>query len=425
MGVDVFEIAHKVSIVETIGQYIKLEPRNGKFYGLCPFHNDKRIGSFVVFPDISSEKRGWFQCYACGEKGDNIDFVKNYLGINYREAAVTISVNAGLITRDDAEVLLGRAMGTVQIQERKVKQLEKKVVLAKKQDPDHMNRVYNCFALASDSLSQETKEILLEKRKIPQSSLPKYFQFPDISRLKVFWPKFRKEMSREFGISKQADIDQMLLGVPGFYINSKNVLSFSTCSESRIGIKVFDRNGKISGIQTRAIDTADGEVRTKVEKEDRYKFLSSGFANGTKDSRGSMGCSCGYVEDVLYPLRKGRETVVAITEGRFKAEILAPSEYKVVNMHSISNWEPAGKAAREVAGVIGASRFILCYDCEQNDNVFSSASSLYEKLSPVLPTDFAVWDPAYGKGIDDVVIAGHIKEISRISAEEYFPKKAG
>ena len=94
-------------------------------------------------------------------------------------------------------------------------------------------------------------------------------------------------------------------------------------------------------------------------------------------------------------------------------------------MHSISNWEPAGKAAREVAGVIGASRFILCYDCEQNDNVFSSASSLYEKLSPVLPTDFAVWDPAYGKGIDDVVIAGHIKEISRISAEEYFPKKAG
>lgn len=362
MGVDVFEIAHKVSIVEVIGQYIKLEPRNGKFYGLCPFHNDKRLGSFIVFPDVSSEKRGWFQCYACGKKGDNIDFVKNYLGVNYREAAVSIGVNAGLITRNDAEVLLGKAIGSVNIQERKVKQLEKKVVLAKKQDSDHLNRVYNCFAQAAGSLPRETTEVLLEKRRIPQSSLPKYFQFPDISRLKTFWPKFRKEMSREFGIPEQSDIDQMLLGVPGFYLNSRSVLSFTTSSELRIGIKVFDRNGKISGIQTRAIDTADGEVHTKEEKDVRYKFFSSGFANGTKDSRGTMGCSCGYVEDVLYPLKKSRETVVAITEGRFKAEILATLGYTVVNMHSISNWEPAGKVAVEVAGKIGASRFILCYD---------------------------------------------------------------
>ena len=84
-GVSVVDLAHKVSIVETIEQYVPLQYRNGKYYGFCPFHDDKSVGSFVVFPDSSSEKRGWFQCYACGEKGDNIDFVKKHLGLRTKE----------------------------------------------------------------------------------------------------------------------------------------------------------------------------------------------------------------------------------------------------------------------------------------------------------------------------------------------------
>ena len=75
-----------------------------------------------------------------------------------------------------------------------------------------------------------------------------------------------------------------------------------------------------------------------------------------------------------------------------------------------------------MAEKIGAERFILCYDMEENENVEISAAAIYEKLSPVLPTEFAVWDPAYGKGIDDVVIAGHLRDIHRIPASDYFKK---
>lgn len=424
-GIDLFALAHKVSIVESIGQYIKLQPRNGKYYGLCPFHNDQSVGSFVVFPDISSGKRGWFQCYACGEKGDNIDFVKNFLGVGYREAAVTISLNAGLITQDDADALLGKSTKQVQVQPKKVAPLEKNVSLAERRDPDHMSRVYKCFADASNPLSRDMQEILLNKRKIPAGSLPKYFQFPSRTDLKEFWIKFRRELSKEFGVSEQSQLDQLLVGVPGFYINNKGVLSFPAAVESRIGIKIFDRKGRISGIQTRAAETADGEIRSKEEKNNRYKLLSSGYANGTQGSLGSMGCSCGYVEDVLYPAARATEKVVAITEGRFKAEILSTLGYTVVNMHSISNWKPAGEAALEVAKETGADRFVLCYDCEQNDNVVSSAASLYEKISPALPTGFAVWNPANGKGIDDVVIAGHLKDVSRVTADAFFGARAG
>lgn len=423
-GIDVFDFAHKVSIVEAISQYIKLQPRNGKYYGLCPFHNDKSIGSFVVFPDVASGKRGWFQCYACGEKGDNIDFVKDFLGVGYREAAIKICLNAGLLSQDDANILLGKATGTVQVRNKKTVTVKKEVSLAEKRDPDHLNRVYSCFAAASNPLSPSMRELLVKKRCIPVSSLTKYFMFPVRSDLGEFWAQFRVKLSKEFGISEQSQLDQLLIGVPGFYI-SNQVLSFSTGNDPRIGIKVFDRNGRISGIQTWSIETADGEVHTKEEKSNRYKFLSSGYANGTENSLGSMGCSCGYVEDVLYSIVRAKEKVVAITEGRFKAEILSSLGYTVVNMHSIANWKAAGEAALGVAEEIGATRFILCYDCEQNDNMLSSAASLYEKISPALPTDFIIWNPARGKGIDDVIIAGHLKDVTRVSADVYFGEKAG
>lgn len=423
-GIDVFDLAHKVSIVESMEQYISLQPRNGKYYGLCPFHNDHNIGSFVVYPDVSSAKRGRFQCYACGEKGDNIDFVKNHLGISYREAAVTIALNAGMITRDEADTLMGKSVKATQIQPKKVAPLEKKISLANKRDPEHLNRVYKCFANASNSLPRSTQDLLLNKRKIPTNSLPKYFQFPSRPDMKEFWIKFRRELSKEFCIFEQPQLDNLLIGVPGFYINNMGNLSFSAANEPRIGIKIFDRKGRISGIQTRAVETADGKVRSKEEKDKRYKLLSSGYANGTPGSLGTMGCSCGYVEDVLYPSARAKEKVIAITEGRFKAEILSTLGYTVVNMHGISNWKPAGEAALEVAKETGADRFILCYDCEQNDNVKSSASSLYEKISPVLPTGFAIWNPANGKGIDDVVISGHLKDVSRVTADVFFAKES-
>ena len=419
-GISVVEIAHKVPIVETIEQYIKLQPRNGKFYGLCPFHSDKKIGSFVVFPDVSSEKRGWFQCYACGEKGDNIDFVKNYLGVKTKEAAVIIGVNAGLISSDEADVLLGRKMGDVKVREpeKRKNTSEKRVLLAKKKDPDHLNRVYKCFASAASPLTREAQMLLLKKRRIPASSLPKYFLVPARSDLRMFWDRLRGELSREFNVSGQKNINDLLVGVPGFYVNNNGNLSFSANPKPRLGIMVFDRDGRISGIQTRSLEDKDVDGN-------RYKFLSSGYANGTEGTLGSMGCSCGYIEDVLYPLKEKGEKVIALTEGRFKAEILSVLGYTTVNMHSISNWEPAGDVALALAEKIGAARFILCYDREQNTNVEVSAASLYEKLSPVLPTDFAVWNPAYGKGIDDVVIAGHLRDICRVPASEYFQQKAG
>ena len=89
-----------------------------------------------------------------------------------------------------------------------------------------------------------------------------------------------------------------------------------------------------------------------------------------------------------------------------------------MNMHSISNWEPAGKVAREI--VQRGNRYVLCYDSENNSAVWDSAMNLYNQIQDLKPVEFAVWDKKYGKGIDDVVNSGNISHIRRISPEEYF-----
>lgn len=51
--------------------------------GLCPnpYHNDRSIGSFVIWPE-----GGACKCYSCGWTGDFIKFVQDYRGLNFREA---------------------------------------------------------------------------------------------------------------------------------------------------------------------------------------------------------------------------------------------------------------------------------------------------------------------------------------------------
>ena len=50
--------------------------------GLCPFHADKRVGSFVI-----NQTTGAFKCFSCGANGgDIIDFHMERHGLRFPEA---------------------------------------------------------------------------------------------------------------------------------------------------------------------------------------------------------------------------------------------------------------------------------------------------------------------------------------------------
>ena len=97
--------------------------------------------------------------------------------------------------------------------------------------------------------------------------------------------------------------------------------------------------------------------------------------------------------------------------------------FLVVNMHSISNWDPAGDVALELTDRYPkAKRFMLAYDSEHNPAVFKSADSLCDKLSKCRPVLFATWDPVYGKGIDDVVNSGNAAHLKSVPPNKFFEK---
>jgi hypothetical protein len=83
----VLETARIEEVVkDCLGDYSSHNPTGLKKVGvryeaLCPFHDDKSLGSFVVYP-----KGNCYKCFSCGAKGGVVDFLMNYEGLSYPDA---------------------------------------------------------------------------------------------------------------------------------------------------------------------------------------------------------------------------------------------------------------------------------------------------------------------------------------------------
>lgn len=68
--------------IEDVLTYYGIEIKHGK--GHCPFHND------VKTPNLSIKYNRYF-CFACGEKGDAIDFVQKYFKLGLKESIAKLN----------------------------------------------------------------------------------------------------------------------------------------------------------------------------------------------------------------------------------------------------------------------------------------------------------------------------------------------
>ena len=85
-----YQLKQKNNIVSVIERYVRLEKKGRKFWGCCPFHNEK-TPSFSV-----SEEDGLFYCFGCKESGDVISFVMKYESCDFYEAVKILAKNAGM-----------------------------------------------------------------------------------------------------------------------------------------------------------------------------------------------------------------------------------------------------------------------------------------------------------------------------------------
>jgi hypothetical protein len=73
-------------IGECLGKYEPHNPNGLKKYGvrykaICPFHDDKSMGSFIVYP-----KGNCYKCFSCGAKGGVIEFLMEHEKLSYPDA---------------------------------------------------------------------------------------------------------------------------------------------------------------------------------------------------------------------------------------------------------------------------------------------------------------------------------------------------
>ena len=84
------ELRSRISIVDVVGNKVKLTKKGREYLGLCPFHNEK-TPSFTI-----NESKGFYHCFGCGAHGDIIKFEMDANGLPFIEAVKKLADKVGM-----------------------------------------------------------------------------------------------------------------------------------------------------------------------------------------------------------------------------------------------------------------------------------------------------------------------------------------
>lgn len=430
------ERVREIDVSLIIGAYISLPKRNYSGYlGLCPFHNDTRLGSFVVTPRL-----GIFKCFSCDAGGDAIKFVSMYKGINYVEAAFTIAKDEGVISFAEYDEYFSTKRYTkreVESVERTYTEINKKSFKPSIASDDVLDVVFSTF-LDGFSLKDDHMKYLKEIRYLSDEVIfsRKYRSYPtpgtlnklkDNLELKLYGEDERVKRILEKGvlygrkvieenssedmkntdISDFKDVDFLLATIPGFYqYRKRNETVWNWDFPKNKGIIIPIRNAKsqIVGLQMRR-DIKD-EVRG------RYFWFSSSFADFNDSFR--YGTSSGSPMDVLHPVNKPN-SVLFITEGRFKSEVIVDKiGSSSISVQGVSNWRNIDREIREAEKQVklrhpdfnGYSHIYVAFDSDMSYKyqVYQQLKSMTDHLEEKMDKQitYLYWR-GEDKGIDDLI----------------------
>ncbi len=84
------ELKRKNDLVSVASNYMRLEQKGRRFWGCCPFHNEK-TPSFSIDND-----GGFYHCFGCKESGDVIKFVQKMENVEFMDAVKILAEKAGM-----------------------------------------------------------------------------------------------------------------------------------------------------------------------------------------------------------------------------------------------------------------------------------------------------------------------------------------
>ncbi|AMN31359.1 hypothetical protein BFS06_11705 [Clostridium perfringens] len=405
------QILENVNIIDVASKYLNLKYSHGNYLSLCPFHNDNRLGSFSISPSKNICK-----CFSCGEGGNAIALYKHIKGYcKYYDAIVNMGLDFGLINQSTYDEYYSDDFNIKRV---KIKKIEKKVTPYReevdRQDEVIIDLVYRALKYIC-GLKEEHKAYLMN-RGLSEDETSEYFSIPSediVDKLVFEISKYKKD----FSVSN-------LKGIPGFYYDT-NLNKWCNSKSKGIGICIKNAFGIIEGIQIR---------RDKVEEnQTRYIWFSSSFAY--KYEGLDMGRTAKIAVDVVYP-KKIKLPTVFITEGRFKARAIA-EEFGVIalSVQGVGNWiylkdtildiEKNSKLTNKLyvgKGDFKIKHLMMAFDADMayNIQVTKQLLNVIDKLEDLnIDMKIAIWDEHFGKGIDDMIEAGHRDMLESMDYEEF------
>lgn len=104
--IDLKQLKAESSIVDVIGRYVHLEKNGPHHKGLCPFHEDTKPTLTVT------ESKKLFKCFACGESGDQFDFLIK-MGKTMKDAVQEIKDGEGMLDINPIKVVVPKKEETI------------------------------------------------------------------------------------------------------------------------------------------------------------------------------------------------------------------------------------------------------------------------------------------------------------------------
>ena len=217
------EIKAKSDILSVVSATVQLKRKGNRYWGCCPFHNEK-TPSFSVVPD-----QGFFYCFGCHKGGDVFKFVSLLENISYKDAIKLLA------DRNNIPIPNRYQSQREQVHEQERKNLWQ--IMEKAGDFFH-----NC--LTKTNLGAPGREYFAS-RHIDEATINSFH----LGFAPNLWDKF-------FKACQQKGIPRDLLLQAGLIAQRKNG-DFYDRFRNRIIIPIANEHNKICGFGGRVIDGKD------------------------------------------------------------------------------------------------------------------------------------------------------------------------
>lgn len=412
------EEVHKIPILDIIGKYVELPKRRGSNHlGLCPFHNDTRLGSFMV-----NETLNRYACYACGagaagskKGGDSIEFIArmNYGG-DYHQAKLDIAYEYGIINAETYKKLKRKDVCAFNKEDVKITRKREEMQQNPKHEVHILNAIYSVF-LNLCTLSEEHRKHLKEKRHLSDESIEEGLYRTNGQRGREFMEKFVEELKKKnelYGLS----VGEILGRTPGFFQRFRDdVWEWTTHNTLGILIPIRNEIEQITGLQ----------IRLDIKKNGgpRYIWFTSSFAKHGASDYFRNGTSASVSLDIIYPTQTPSRSLF-ITEGRFKAEAIAKKIGAVsISVPGVGNYRGIEETIKKTEietkrrnpTFLGFQCICIAFDSDfqTNEAIYLNLKNMSDDIQNEfgMQVFYILWDKRF-KGIDDFLYSDAVKQFA-------------